>query len=133
MPIRRSVLMIRTAISPRLAISTVSNTRAPFLHPENAVGHRRKRRPAAGGQGQAERGAGLHRVDDAVVPEPGGGVVRVSLLFVLGPDRGLERLFVLLAPVVTELVPPDRGQHRRGLLAAHDRYPRARPDPQEAR
>ena len=31
-PIRRSVLITRTAISPRLAISTVSNTSAPPSH-----------------------------------------------------------------------------------------------------
>ncbi|MCW2673696.1 MAG: Methylcrotonoyl-CoA carboxylase, partial [Frankiales bacterium] len=38
-------------------------------------------------QYEAEDSAGLRRVDDAVVPEPGGGVVRVPLLFVLVADR----------------------------------------------
>ncbi|MGZ4668699.1 MAG: biotin carboxylase N-terminal domain-containing protein [Blastococcus sp.] len=48
---------------------------------------------------EAEHGAGLRGVDHAVVPEAGGGVVRVPLLLVLVADRRLERLFLLGGPL----------------------------------
>src|SRR6476661_9785681 len=78
MPISRSVRITRTAISPRLATSTVSNMSWP-LHPEDAVADVFQRGVGARGERQAEHGAGLCGVDHAVVPEPGGGVVRVTL------------------------------------------------------
>src|SRR6476620_5269056 len=97
MPISRSVRITRTAISPRLATRTVSNMRGP-LHPEDAVADVFEGRVGAGGQGEAEHGAGLGGVDHAVVPEPGGGVVRMTLVLVLLPDRRLERLLLLGGP-----------------------------------
>src|SRR4051812_7883896 len=112
MPIDRSVRMTRTAISPRLATRTVSNTpltplsgqpwrpQRPPSHAEDAVADVLERRVGAGGQGQTQHGAGVGGVDDAVVPEPGGGVVGVSLVLVLLADRRLERLLLLGRPLL---------------------------------
>src|SRR3954464_11016494 len=82
MPISRSVRITRTAISPRLATSTVSNMSWP-LHPEDAVADVFHGSVGTGGERQAEDGARLRGVDHAVVPEPGRGVVRVTLRLVL--------------------------------------------------
>ena len=97
--------------------------------------------PAAEGssrqrQGVSEHPPGVERVDDAVVPEPCGRVVGAALLLVLLADRLAERLLVLgrpLEPARLELVAVDRGEHRRRLLAAHDRDARVGPHPEEAR
>ena len=40
----------------------------------------------------------MRRVDHAVVPQAGGGVVRVALVLVLLADGRLEGFFVVLAP-----------------------------------
>ena len=66
------------AISPRLATSTVSNM-SRASHPEDAEGRvaqraRWRRRTAPG-----PAPCGCRRVDHAVVPQPGGGVVGVAL------------------------------------------------------
>ena len=53
---------------------------------------------SAGREREAEDAAGLGRLHDAVVPEPGGGVVGVALLLVLPPQRRLEGLLLLPAP-----------------------------------
>src|ERR1700749_1038678 len=78
MPILRSVPITRTAISPRLAIRTVSNMRAlTFVtssHPEDAVADVLERGIGRGREGQAEHGPGVARVDHAVVPQPRGRV-----------------------------------------------------------
>src|SRR5690242_16032068 len=120
MPISRSVRMTRTAISPRLATRTVSNTvtapnrgyarkttrtyvrKSPWRpsHPEDAVADVVEGGAGAGGQRETEHAAGVGGVDHAVVPEPGGGVVGVALLLVLVADRRLERLFLLGRPVL---------------------------------
>src|SRR3954463_11200327 len=113
MPISRRVRITRTAISPRLATSTVSNMSWP-LHPEDAVADVFHGGVGAGGQGQAEDGAGLRGVDHAVAPEPGRGVVGVSLRRVLAPDRLPDRLFVLGRPLLAaglEAVAADGRQH----------------------
>src|ERR1700712_2426046 len=75
MPIARSVRITRTAISPRLATSTVENPAEVIgrSHPEDAEGRVGQRGVGGDGQGQAEHGAGVGRVDHAVVPEPRGG------------------------------------------------------------
>src|SRR4051812_33291339 len=139
MPIARSVRITRTAISPRLATSTVSNTISALLgafarksswvpssrsHPEDAVAELAQRRVGARRQGQPQHGAGLRGVDHAVVPQAGGGVVGVALVLVLLPDRHLERLLVLGRPFLAarlEPVAPDLGEHAGRLLTAHDR------------
>ena len=69
-------------------------------HPEDAVGRLGDRGMGSGGQAHPEHPAGLERVDDAVVPEPGGRVVRRALVLVLVADRRLERLLVLGRPLV---------------------------------
>src|SRR4051812_35226758 len=134
MPIARSVRITRTAISPRLATSTVSNIRSPpgtfgaespESHPEDAVAQLAERRVGARREGETEHGAGLRRVDDAVVPETGGGVVRVALVLVLLADRRLERLLVLGRPFLAARLEPvaaHLGQHAGRLLPAHHRY-----------
>src|SRR4051795_10374020 len=109
MPIVRSVRITRTAISPRLATSTVSNIRSspgtsgaesPESHPEDAVSELAQRRVGARREGEPQHGAGLRGIDHAVVPEAGGGVVRVSLVLVLLADRRLERLLLLRRPLL---------------------------------
>src|SRR3954468_15748427 len=123
MPISRSVRITRTAISPRLATSTVSNMSWP-LHPEDAVADVFHGSVGTGGERQAEDGARLRRVDHAVVPEPGRGVVRMTLRLVLVADRLPERLLVLGRPLLAaclEAVAADGRQHAGRLLAAHDR------------
>src|SRR3954470_16129503 len=118
----RSVRITRTAISPRLATSTVSNIRSS--HPEDAVAELAQRRVGARGEGEPEHGAGLRWIDHAVVPEAGGGVVGMALLLVLLADRRLERLFLLGRPVLAaglETVAAHGGQHAGRLLATHHR------------
>src|SRR3712207_9595032 len=64
-------------------------------HPEDAVAELAQRRVGTRREGQPEHGAGLGGVDDAVVPQPGGGVVGVALGLVLVADRLLERLLLV--------------------------------------
>src|SRR5262245_19677151 len=80
-PSRLAVRMIRQAISPRLATRSLWNRRASKTsHPEDAeAGGLGRRRVHAGGERQAEHGAGVGWIDDAVVPDAGGGVIRVAL------------------------------------------------------
>src|SRR4029078_9912555 len=78
----------------------------------------------------------LARQDDAVVPQPRGGVVRIALFLVLRADRRLEGVFVRRAPfpaVGLDVVALDGRQHRGGLLAAHHRDAGVRPGEQETR
>src|SRR5215831_15613233 len=134
MPSERSVLITRTAISPRFATRTLVNITPP-LHPEDAVAGRLKRRVGRRGQREAEDPPGVGGVDDPVVPQPGRRVVRVALVLVLVADRLLERVLLAGGPVLAarlELIPPDRGEHARGLVAAHHGDPGVRPHPQEA-
>src|SRR5574343_1020487 len=106
------------------------------LHPEDAeLGffgrgvHRRR-------QAETEYAAGVGRIDDAVVPQAGRGVVGVALGFVLLADRRLEGGFFLGRPGLAggfDAVALDRGQHAGRLFAPHHRDTRIRPHPQEAR
>src|SRR5215216_726366 len=105
-PSRSQVRITRSAISPRLATRTLLNITCGHLqcvgcggldppvatsfvgrtarsHPEDAVGRRRDRGVGGGGQPHAEDPAGVDGIDHAVVPEPGGGVVRRALGVVL--------------------------------------------------
>ena len=75
-----------------------------------------------------EHVARVGRLDDAVVPQPGAGVVGVALRLVLVADLLLARLDRLRVRLAA-----DHRQHRRGLLAAHDRDARVGPHPEEAR
>src|SRR3954453_8251675 len=106
-PIWRSVRITRTAISPRLATRTVE--KFTTSHPEHAVGDRFDRRLAHHRKRQSENGSGVGGVDDAVVPQPSGRIVRVALAFVLLADRGLEVLLLLGRHLAA-----DGGQHQSG-------------------
>src|SRR5882672_8394596 len=98
-------------------------------HPKYAELRFLDRRVQRGGDGEAEQAPRVERIDHAVVPEPRARVIRVALALVLLADRLLELFFLFLRLEVTL----HRGQHARGLLAAHDRDARRRPHPQEAR
>src|SRR5271167_3329418 len=111
MPSRRSVRIMRTAISPRFATRTVSNI---ALHPKHAVGHRFQRRVCTNGQSEAEHISSIEWIDDAIVPEASGGVVGVSLLFVLPTNGSPETLLGISAPrfpSLFHLVATHRGEH----------------------
>src|SRR5690606_19669390 len=101
------------------------------LHPEHAVARRSLDRGVdAGREAQSKHASRVGRVDDAVVPQAGGGVPGAALGFVLLADRRLERVFLLRAPAAAarlDAVAFHRGQHAGGLLAAHHADPRIRP------
>src|SRR6478736_4456784 len=115
MPSRRSVAMIRQAISPRLAMRTLSifpglpsgprrgatSEESSVMygsHPEDAVARLVLGRAKAHVQGESEHVAGLCRLDDAVVPQARCGVVGAPLLLVLRADGRLESCLLLGAP-----------------------------------
>src|SRR5690606_29032624 len=106
------------------------------LHPEHAVARRSLDRGVeAGRDAQSKHAPRVGRVDDAVVPQAGGGIPWAALGFVLLADRGLERVLFLGAPAAAaglDAVALHRGQHAGRLLAAHHADPRVRPHPQEA-
>src|SRR5690606_27865423 len=68
------------------------------LHPEDAELRRLDRSVERGGDAEAQYAARIGRVDDAVVPQPRGGVPGAALVLVLLADRRLERFLVLGAP-----------------------------------
>src|SRR3712207_5142902 len=109
---RRQVLITRQAISPRFAIRTLENiplilvqrgatSCTPISHPEHAERGGLDRRVERGRDAEREHAAGIDRIDHAVVPEPGGGVIRMPLRFVLLADGGLELLFRLGWPILS--------------------------------
>src|SRR3954466_9686210 len=102
-PMARNVRMTRTAISPRLATRTVSKVwEVISSHPEDAVGHGLQRSLCNDRKCQADHRSGVGGIDDAVVPQPCRGVVRVALVLVLLADGRLERLFLLGGHVATD-------------------------------
>src|SRR6478736_8641517 len=129
--------MTRQAISPRLATRTVLKRAAPRVsalpacvpgvdrcvavlvcmviagsHPEEAEGSFRQGGAGDDIEGQAQDGAGIGGVDDAVIPQPGGGVVGTALVLVLPADGCLEGFLVVGSPFLPGgfvLVPFDRG------------------------
>src|SRR5690554_4487991 len=89
-----------------------------------------------GRQAQGNHFPGLGRVDDAVVPEAGTGVVRVALVFVGVDDRLLEFSFFLGAPFLAlalHAFPANSGHNAGGLFAAAHRDAGVRPHPEEIR
>src|SRR5699024_3367595 len=111
------VRRIRIAISPRLAIRTLSIMCAS--HPEDAVAGLGQRGAGDDVQGQAQHGAGVGGVDDPVVPQPSGGVVGAALRLVLLDDGPAERLLLGLAPGAAaglDPVAPHGREHGRSLL-----------------
>src|SRR5690606_39618015 len=109
---------------------------AGALHPEHAIARRSfDRGVEAGRDAQSKHAARVGRVDDAVVPQPRGRVPGAALGFVLLADRGLEGVLLLGAPAAAarlDAIALHRGQHARGLLAAHDTDPPDRPPPPDA-
>src|SRR3546814_6294732 len=72
----------------------------------------------------------------AVIPEPGGRVVRTALRVELFAGRRLERGFVFSAPGLSlrfERIATHGREHVGGLFTAHHRDLRVRPGPKEAR
>src|SRR5579872_7142692 len=139
---RRAVLTTRQAISPRLAMRTLSNMglfltdAARSLHSEKSEFCRTDRSVERRRERKAEHPPTLRRIDDAVVPETGGSVIRTSLAFVLLADRPTERLFVVDTPdpiVRFDSLAADGGKNTRGLLAAHHGNAAVRPYPEKAR
>src|SRR3546814_6033754 len=94
-------------------------------HPEHPEPGRLDRRVERGRDPQPQHAPGIGRVDDAVVPQPCGGVPRAALVLVLLAAGGLEGLLLFRRPV-----PPaglaafsfPRRQPARGLLAPHPPY-----------
>ena len=86
MPSARAVRITRQAISPRLAIRSRRIITTPS-HPPDAVAGLRDRGVRGHRERHAQHPPCLERVDDAVVPEPGGRVVRRALVLVLLADR----------------------------------------------
>src|SRR3546814_3707292 len=106
------------------------------LHPKNAEAGGFGRRVECCRDAEPERHAGIERIDDAVVPQPGRRIIGMALLLILGADRSLESLLVVRRPVVAPrgaAVAADGGEHLGRLLAAHHRDARVRPHPEEAR
>src|SRR6516165_9433254 len=98
MPRRRAVRTTRRAISPRLA-----TRREPIIvsHPEYAEARRfGNGRVQAGRDRQAQYVAGLDRVDDPVVPQPGAGMVGIALFLVALANRRLECRLLRCAPAL---------------------------------
>src|SRR5687768_3395373 len=67
-------------------------------HPEHTELRRWDRGVEGGGNAKPEGHAGVGGIDDAVIPQPGAGVIGMALVLVLVADRRLEGLLVLRAP-----------------------------------
>src|SRR6266699_570433 len=107
-----------------------------LLHPKHPEPRRFDRRVERGREREREHAPGFLRRDDAVVPQPGGRVIGISLALVIVPDRLLEFFFLLGAPRLAprlDIVAAHGGEHRGGLLPTHDRNSRIGPDEQEPR
>src|SRR5262249_47576840 len=144
MPIRRQVLIILTAISPRLATSTDSiggvirarlSRGSPLgktssSHAENAKWSGRDLRVERGREAEAQHHSGVDRIDDTIVPQSGGREIRIPFRFISGKRRRRERLALRVrhvAPVAMEVVEPYLEEHACRLLTAHDADARVRP------
>src|SRR4051812_40361973 len=106
------------------------------LHAEDAEARLLERGLLHDFEREPEHAARVGGVDDAVVPQPGAGVIGVSLALVLLANRRLEAFLFLRGPLAAaalDAVALHRGEHRRRLLAAHHRDACIRPGPQEAR
>src|SRR5690349_2242050 len=116
MPSDRSVRMTRRAISPRFATSTVSKrgeadagvSNIGFVsmevirsHPEQAEAGVGQGRACHDVEGEAEPIPCVGGIDDAVVPQPCGGVVGLALGLVLVADGLLESAALIGGPSLT--------------------------------
>src|ERR1051326_8332546 len=121
-------------VLPRSKTNQVS--RGIGSHSKDAETRLRDRRVVRDRQPEAEVAARVGGVDDAVVPEARGRVVRAPFALVLREHRigDLALLFgAQLLAVARELIALHGRQHAGGLLAAHDADPRVRPHPEKAR
>src|SRR5437868_3258314 len=104
-------------------------------HPEHAVARRADGSIEAGRDGQAQRGARVGGVEDAVVPQARRAVVGAALNLVL-LQRGPHKLVLLrgrhLRAACAQVIEPHLQEHRGRLLPAHHRDARVGPHPQEA-
>src|SRR3546814_12001064 len=75
----------------------------------------RYRRVQRSGKGEAKDVAGLGRIDHAIVPQPGRGMIGVALILIFLPDGGLEGFGFLRGPFVCVAV--DGGEQRGRLLS----------------
>ena len=66
-----------------------------FLHSKDAKALFFQRGIQCHRKGQAEHFAGVDGINDAVVPEAGGGVIGIAFGFVLLEDRGFEGFFFI--------------------------------------
>src|SRR5256885_7975024 len=94
-------------------------------HAEDAVPHVLDRRMPGGSEPERKDSTRGERIDDAVIPEARGRVIRRSLRLVLLENARAERF---LLGVVLER--PDQREDRRGLLPAHHADARVRPHPE---
>src|SRR5918995_6049696 len=86
------------------------------LHPEHAELGALDRGVERGGQAERQHGAGLRRVDDAVVPQPCARVIRVALALVLVQNRRLEGFLFIGGPALPralQVVAAHLGEHVR--------------------
>src|SRR5437763_10784975 len=102
------------------------------LHPEDAKLRLLNRCVVRDRKAEAEVGAGVGGIDDAVVPEARGRVVRRTFRLVFlqhGIGDGALFLGAQLLARARELIAFHRRQHARGLLASHHADARVRPHP----
>src|SRR5258707_10889427 len=105
-------------------------------HAKDTKGRVRSRGVESSGDTQAEHGARIGWVDDAVIPQARGAVVGVAFGLVFGQDRRLELLLLGGGPRRATSSPAflSHGEQRtRRLFPAHDGDTRVRPHPQLAR
>ncbi len=89
-----------------------------------------------GTQAQRQHATSICRVDDAVVPQSRGGVIRVALRFILSADGRLEGFLFLRAPAAAlglDAVAPHGGEHAGRLFTAHHADAGVGPHPQLTR
>src|SRR5690348_824230 len=129
--LRRSGRLSVTVATPRASCETST---APMSHPEDPEMGLFNGRVEARRNRHCQHAARVLRIDDAVVPQPGAGIIGMALAFVLLADCRLEAVLLRLGPgLAARAVAPHRRQHVGRLLAAHHRDARIGPRPQEAR
>ena len=91
-------------------------------HPEHPELRLRDRRVERRRKTQRQDTAGFGGCDDAVVPQPRSGVIRITFPVELVADRFFEFFFLFRRPGFSrrfEVVAPHRRKHTCGLFGAH--------------
>src|SRR2546423_13832361 len=128
-------LRVRYSTTPSRRVRSVSYT-SWFSHPEHAEPGRWNRRVEARREREGQHGAGLRRIQDAIVPQTGGRVIGRAFQFVLVENRLPDPLILLgreLPVLAGQLLALDRREHACRLLATHDGNARVRPHPEKPR